>query len=622
MSHINIITRTRHRPNHFKKCRESIASQTYPSQHVSHLVTFDDEVDLNSYISGYQDQGLIILEVTCEKRKNAQHFPYTNYLLECFNHIENTPELTGWTLILNDDNWLTSPQSLSDLVSYIQNHSDVNERSLLIWKCQQSYGILPSNETFGKLVKSTDIDLACIAIHSTQLSKLRLEPKKNSVGLRLAELCGSGQLTAKWINSVLTNATGGGNGLAEDLIPQVTPQSQSQSKSKSKLKLKLTPQVQEQPQKPQQPQPSSPTLSVIEEEPSDVIDSLKSEHTQTQTCDTSIDTKNSHITYVFNDESFQLLSHCLSEATQCINLQDYLIKLLNTKQQLKQQIQALDSLTNTTPTPTLNPSSTQIRSPNSTPTPTSSVTILVTSPIPIYIIIPAGKNAIVERNLSILNKANLKFETIQSKSKELDLFSFQSKVIDCLNNAIANNLPQIMILNGMCPLNHKFSKLLPIQLNKCPDTTLIWFLGQNREVTPREMLSTAFSLDDYLAMYDDIASAKLNTEVKAHLHWKSYGHREARYAKVDCVASKTQVDNNYGVMITFEMYAPMLDFLSKQSQGNVSDVFKWIQSNVTDNSISLSRPDLIIPSFSNASNHEKNQQQAVKKGWYYNFFKA
>src|ERR1700687_5832041 len=81
----NIITRTSGRPIFFGECHQSIQIQTYQSELIHYVVTFDQDDDLDSYIQKYNN--LIVIEVDREKRMNQNHFPYHAYLNEAIQYI-------------------------------------------------------------------------------------------------------------------------------------------------------------------------------------------------------------------------------------------------------------------------------------------------------------------------------------------------------------------------------------------------------------------------------------------------------------------------------------------------------------------------------------------------------
>ena len=148
-------------------------------------------------------------------------------------------------------------------------------------------------------------------------------------------------------------------------------------------------------------------------------------------------------------------------------------------------------------------------------------------------------------------------------------------------------------------------------------------MGNTKETPSREILGTRFDLEDYLFLYDDIVKAKLNTEEKAKIHWKSYGHKEARYAAIEVINGGNQsISNNYGFSVSAEVYDTIIELINKQTIRECKDVIsELIMDFVEAKTIWRSYPDLIIPAFSNPNNHGKNNQVAVKNGWYYNFYK-
>ena len=144
----------------------------------------------------------------------------------------------------------------------------------------------------------------------------------------------------------------------------------------------------------------------------------------------------------------------------------------------------------------------------------------------------SNKNTHLERNRKILANAKLDYDVFTCKDLA-SLYAYQNQIKDCLIHARTNNYERIMILNGNDLLNTKFGGLLDKQIAKLGTETSLWFLGNQKETPPKDIINTRFELEDYLYLYDDISLAKLTTLDKAKNHWKAYGHREGRYAVIE-----------------------------------------------------------------------------------------
>ncbi len=347
--------------------------------------------------------------------------------------------------------------------------------------------------------------------------------------------------------------------------------------------------------------------------------------------------------YILDENNMKKLSQCLFDAITCVDMEDQLVKALETNlfkhktQELKHKVQEALMAPSPTPTPTLTINK-SISKPTTT-LPISSKTKLspLSTPVPIvettyndqnafidliYMLIDGdAKNVVFERNQKILKQGGFECEII--KCRDLNLYNYQNQIRDILKTAKGQGYRRIMILNGNNILNNKFAELYQKQLAKMSGDCYLWFLGQFKDTSSREMLSTEFDLDDYLSLYEDISKAKMTTQDKAHLHWKNYGHREGRYAKINILNNPTTViNNNYGVVVGAELYDTLIDLIDKQSIRDCKDVFTLIQKNLVDSkTIWYCRPDLIIPALPNPNNHTKNEQLLQRCGCYYNFFK-
>lgn len=206
---INIITRTSNRPIFFSECQQSIQIQSYPNELIRRYVTFDDESNLDGYIQQYNN--LIVMEMEREKRKNQTHFPYHLYLDEVIKYIgENGP---GWIIILDDDNQLTKNNCLEIIAkNIIDGGNDPNK--FYIWRCQHSGRLVPSENSFEKVPKAGDLHISCFIFHHTQAHLVNFEPKRGAEADVIAKLFN--QLNCVWINDVLTQTQGSGNGTRQD----------------------------------------------------------------------------------------------------------------------------------------------------------------------------------------------------------------------------------------------------------------------------------------------------------------------------------------------------------------------------------------------------------------------
>jgi hypothetical protein len=358
--------------------------------------------------------------------------------------------------------------------------------------------------------------------------------------------------------------------------------------------------------------------------------------------------------YIFDENNMKKLSKCVFDAITCIDLEEKLIKALefNTLEQKTVELQdklrnVKSGISNTLTSSGINDHHVSgdkieklLNSYKSNPSQSLSTKTLVPEKRPtlptltteqvgqfmskVYLLTDndSTRNLQLERNRKIFAKFNQECDII--RCKDMGLYNYQNQVRELVKDAKKNGYHRILIINGNDMVNNKFGDLYSRQVSKIRGDSHLWFLGNNRETSPKEILATEFDLDDYLFLYDDITNAKLTTQDKAHLHWKTYGHREGRYAKIDITNGSTQtITNNNGFMISAEVYDHYIELVNKQTVRDCKNVLLELQSTLLDvKTIWCSRPDLIIPQFSNLNNHAKNSQVALKMGVYYNFYKS
>ena len=158
MININILTRTCNRPNYFKRNYESIKNQILPNDNVKifHIVSYDEE-NTKLYLDEYND----IISVPVEKLfiTKEHTFPYNHYLNDLHKHVKE-----GYILYLDDDDYLCSNNSISEIIPYL------NEDSILIWRIERNKVILPHLSYFNKKqIVSSNYTSNCFTYHSKWL---------------------------------------------------------------------------------------------------------------------------------------------------------------------------------------------------------------------------------------------------------------------------------------------------------------------------------------------------------------------------------------------------------------------------------------------------------------------
>ena len=116
---INILVRTSNRPKEFKKCIDSILEQTYRQ---FKIICCYDDIKSKEYISEINDKRLISYYI--DLKENCFHYKYNLYCNFLLSKVKN-----GWIMFLDDDDMLSSKNSLQTIIN---NLSNIN--NLIFWK--------------------------------------------------------------------------------------------------------------------------------------------------------------------------------------------------------------------------------------------------------------------------------------------------------------------------------------------------------------------------------------------------------------------------------------------------------------------------------------------------------
>lgn len=352
-----------------------------------------------------------------------------------------------------------------------------------------------------------------------------------------------------------------------------------------------------------------------------------------------LERKDNRRIYILDEDNMRKLSNCLMDALTCTDLEDKLYGILENNTLGQRKVQLNDKILKQTelvedveyvkpvtksnvPRPLVDESSIKketfvtLPSTNSASKSTNLKIYLITND-------QSNKNVPLERNKKILSKHNYDYQIIMAK--DLSLYNYQIALKEAIKDAKNQGYEKIALLNGNALLNNKFNDIYQKQvdlINKSKISCNLWFLGNVKEISFKEILGSKFEISDYLLLYDDIVDAKFTTEEKAKTHWKTYGHREARYGAIDVSNGSSQpINGNHGVIISNDIYDQLLDLLNKQNVRDTRNVLLELQNNSDNKTIWNCKPDLIIPPFANSNNHSKNAQASIKNGWYYNHYK-
>lgn len=206
---VNILIRTSHRVNYFTDCVDSIYKQSYKNWNI--IVGTDNE---ESYQYAKTVKGKTIkynyssLNVT-PIRNNENYgnpFIYNLYMNDLQNEVK-----CGYILYLDDDDMLSSSNSLLTIVNHIKD-----ENSFLMWRVKFPNRLVPSDVNFGKSPVVRDIDTVGFLFHHKY--KQTWEPYKRG-DYRVAKKLFNLIPNKIFINQTLTELQRvfeGGNGKRDD----------------------------------------------------------------------------------------------------------------------------------------------------------------------------------------------------------------------------------------------------------------------------------------------------------------------------------------------------------------------------------------------------------------------
>ena len=218
---INIITRTRNRPNHFNICVQSLTQQGDVNLH--HIVTYQVDEDLE-YINKYKYPNTTLVKVpniikdphrhTYIDGNHLNHSPYNTFLNEAHKHVKE-----GWIMYLDDDDFFLYKNSIEVLYKNIFNY-DLNTKHF--WRVKFPTYLLPNDHWWqsyveGKPLKISQISMIGMLYHSNHLDKINFHEWACGDYFAFSNL---DKLLPKrnMINSPLTGLQSSpGNGLRKDL---------------------------------------------------------------------------------------------------------------------------------------------------------------------------------------------------------------------------------------------------------------------------------------------------------------------------------------------------------------------------------------------------------------------
>lgn len=207
---INIITRTSGRPNGFKRCHQSILSQSYPN--IRHIVSIDNLED-KEYVEKYNvdyyfiDKDKISKQPDIDDPKTGKRFIYNLYFNELISKVDD-----GWILILDDDDYLANSNVIQKMVNQISNNTD-----MIIWQMRYPNGsVLPSIPEMGKKPRLGRVGSPCMMVHSGIAKTIRWDGWKCGDYRFISKVWDKTQ-KKKWIREPLIQLGGAGFGMRKDI---------------------------------------------------------------------------------------------------------------------------------------------------------------------------------------------------------------------------------------------------------------------------------------------------------------------------------------------------------------------------------------------------------------------
>jgi glycosyltransferase involved in cell wall biosynthesis len=188
---INILIRTHKRPEHFKRCIESIKKQTYKNYKI-HVVT--DDMESLDYCREYN--AIYVNPIESGHKPNDRlngclYFPQNRYIHELYKNVK-----TGYVMGLDDDDELAQPYSLE----HIRNAFNI--APVVFWRVNIGGVLIPSNQNWKKHPVVKDMSGIGYAYHNKLKEFLLWNEWKQADYRNAATLYDISEVT--WLDEVLT----------------------------------------------------------------------------------------------------------------------------------------------------------------------------------------------------------------------------------------------------------------------------------------------------------------------------------------------------------------------------------------------------------------------------------
>jgi glycosyltransferase involved in cell wall biosynthesis len=156
---ITIIIRTSNRPELFTRALQSVRQQTFP---VEILVAYDNPGALE-YVPG----DVRSYPVSADKTAPFFYDLYCNTLLQIIGD--------GWILFLDDDDWLSTPRVIEQMVQ----HLDDPDRPIICQFLRHNMPKPNAKEMAVGCIKEGKIGLPCLFLHAKHKNLARLDGQKS-----------------------------------------------------------------------------------------------------------------------------------------------------------------------------------------------------------------------------------------------------------------------------------------------------------------------------------------------------------------------------------------------------------------------------------------------------------
>lgn len=209
---VNVLIRTYKRPNYFKMCYESIASQTYRNIRIF-VGCHDYQTD--HYLIPYPvttinyDQYSKSIPEHSDNQNYGRPFPMNHYLNEMVKQVQN-----GFVILLDDDDRFTSNDAVERIMSKVKN-----ENTMVSWRIKAMNRVIPCDSNWKKEPVPKDISGISLCIPAKVIKSHTFEPYRLA-DFRLAKFAWN-KCNKVFIDAQLTEMISGGcnMGRGNDINP-------------------------------------------------------------------------------------------------------------------------------------------------------------------------------------------------------------------------------------------------------------------------------------------------------------------------------------------------------------------------------------------------------------------